>query len=93
VYRTYQQSITALGKYIKAVETQYNMKPISRSQCPKSGSTKASGQCLLISRYHDWELKLSSLMICSVVSDGATNVYPGRGPEAATANEAGRNPK
>jgi hypothetical protein len=37
-------------EHIRAVKTEDSMKPIGGSQRMKSGSTKASDQCLLINR-------------------------------------------
>jgi hypothetical protein len=66
-------------KHVKVVKTEDSTKPISGSQCMKSSSTKTFDQCLPIGRWLDREPKLSGLMICSGASDGAINVYPGRG--------------
>jgi hypothetical protein len=50
VYRTYHQPLQHRVKRVKAVETKDNIKPISGSQCMKTGSIKASDQCLSIGR-------------------------------------------
>jgi hypothetical protein len=59
----------------------------------KSGSTKASDQCLPIDRWPNREPKLTGLTTCLGASADATYVTRAKGPIATTTHEVGRNPR
>jgi hypothetical protein len=79
-------------KHLKTIQIKDSMKLINEFQHMKSGSTKASDQCLPIGRKSDREPKLPGLTICSWASDDTTNVTRVRGPIATAAHEVGHNP-
>jgi hypothetical protein len=67
-------------KHLKTIQIKDSMKPINEFQHMKSGSTKASDQCL------------PGLTICLWASDDTTNVTRARGPIATAAHEVRHNP-
>jgi hypothetical protein len=61
-------------EHIRTVKTEDSMKSISGFKLMKSGSTKASNQCLPNDRSLDQEPKLPGLTTCSAASDDTTYV-------------------